>query len=223
MASQRRARADGHRSCNPGHHPLHRRAQGRRRIPSWKRKSGAITTPTSNNSGGLSRRSTSGARSSRLTQRAVDQTLATDLKDYLDRDLPSGAIGVCERLVGRITKQDRIDAVLGPEGPKLAAAEFHPWVWEAAPRWDAGFHRDAVQAAATRIFDVELPKKLGVQPSKNPADLFSAFAPDKTAPPLLRFPDLSPGDPSWASVHKGVMHVGQGCVMAPFGTRAPTG
>ena len=77
-------------------------------------------------------------------------------------------------------------------------------MWEeAAPRWDACFQRDAVQAAATRIFDVELPKKLRVQPSKNTADLFAAFAPDKTVGPLLRFTDLDPVDRSWASCHKG--------------------
>ena len=81
-------------------------------------------------------------------------------------------------------------------------------------RWEAGFYRDAVKAAATRIFDVELPRKLGVQPSRNPADLFAAFAPDKTTGIVLRFKDIDPADATWASVHRGTMLVGQGCVAA---------
>ena len=128
-------------------------------------------------------------------------------KDYL--------VAPAAQLVAAVNRREEVATALGPSGPSLAAAELHPWVWEeAAPRWDAGFYRDAVQAAATRIFDVELPKKLGVQPSKDPAGLFAAFAPDKTSGTVLRFPDLDPTDASWASVHRGTMLVGQGCVMA---------
>jgi hypothetical protein len=118
-------------------------------------------------------------------------------------------------LQAHLQQADLVDRVMGPTGPRLAAAELHPWVWEeAAPRWDAGFYRDAVQAAATRIFDVELPRKLGVQPQPNPADLFSAFAPDRKTGTLLRFTDMDPTDAGWASVHRGTMLVGQGCVAA---------
>jgi hypothetical protein len=53
--------------------------------------------------------------------------------------------------------------VLDPEGPKLAATKRHHLVWEAAaPRWDAKFYRDAVQAAAAQIIDVQPPAKMGV-------------------------------------------------------------
>ena len=114
-----------------------------------------------------------------------------------------------------MARKAELDEKLGPAGPKLAAAEMHPWVWEeAASRWEAGFFRDAVQAAATRIFDVELPKKLGVQPSKDPAGLFAAFAPDKTGATVLRFSDVDPANASWASLHRGTMLFGQGSVMA---------
>ena len=115
----------------------------------------------------------------------------------------TSAVGPTERLAGAIRSIEEAEEILGPQGPQLSASELHPWVWEeAAPRWDAGFYRDAVQAAATRIFDVELPRKLGVRPSRNPADLFAAFAPDKSTGTVLRFP-IDEDDPSWASVHRG--------------------
>ena len=127
---------------------------------------------------------------------------------------PTSAVGPTERLAGAIRSIEEAEEILGPQGPQLSASELHPWVWEeAAPRWDAGFYRDAVQAAATRIFDVELPRKLGVRPSRNPADLFAAFAPDKSTGTVLRFP-IDEDDPSWASVHREPSWVGQGAVGA---------
>ena len=118
-----------------------------------------------------------------------------------------------DELLGILRNRGRRDVVMGQTGPQLPAAEMHRWVWEeAAPRLSAGFHRDAVQAAATRIFDTELPRKLGVQPVTKPANLFAAFSPDKAAGPHLRFPDLDPGNPSWASFHQGVLLFGQACV-----------
>jgi hypothetical protein len=153
----------------------------------------------------------------------VAKDLVEPLGDALDRDLASLAATTCERLVGTISKRERIEAVLGTQGPKLAASDMHPWVWEeAAPRLDAGFFRDALQAAANRIFDVELPKKLQVQPSPNPADLFAAFAPDKRSGVILRFPDVDPADPSWA------MRTVAPClldraVLRPFEILVPTG
>jgi len=126
----------------------------------------------------------------------------------------TSAVGPTERLAGAIRSIEEAEEILGPQGPQLSASELHRWVWEeAAPRWDAGFYRDAVQAAATRIFDVELPRKLGVRPSKNPADLFAAFAPDKSNGTVLRFA-IDEDNPSWASVHRGTQLVGQGAVGA---------
>lgn len=126
------------------------------------------------------------------------------------------AMDAAVELLGLLKTHERRRQILGDLGPQLSAARLHPWVWEeAASRWDAGFYRDAVQAAATRIFDVELPRTLGMQPVKDPADLFSAFNP-KTAPRFgtLRFPDIPPEDPSFESVHRGAMLYGQGCVKA---------
>lgn len=118
-----------------------------------------------------------------------------------------------QELLGLFESQGELAEILDPSGPQLPAASLHPWVWEeAAPRWDGGFYRDAVQAAATRVFDVEMPKKLGVQPSRNPADLFAAFAPDKSGVTVLRFEDVDRGSPTWESLHRGTMLLGQACV-----------
>jgi hypothetical protein len=49
---------------------------------------------------------------------------------------------------------------LGVEGPTIAAAGLHPWVWEAASRpWADGHRRSAIQAAGARI-DLETQAKL---------------------------------------------------------------
>lgn len=80
--------------------------------------------------------------------------------DYLEAlrvglDSANGAgIPAAQRLLGAMTKQERIDAVIGQQGPKLAAVGMHQWVWvPAAPAWDVGHRRDAVQRACTSVFD----------------------------------------------------------------------
>jgi hypothetical protein len=51
-----------------------------------------------------------------------------------------------EMLLGALVDMDELEANLGPQGPRLAAAQLHPWVWEAAARqWDDGHRRDAIQ------------------------------------------------------------------------------
>lgn len=162
-----------------------------------------------------------GVRTSLSSRMALVEGIAkavnlTDLDRLRNWDgYPGLAINAGEELLGILGNAEQWERVLGASGPKLAAAEMHPWVWsEAASRWDAHFYRDAVQAAATRIFDVELPAKLGVQPSKDPASLFAAFAPDKNSGTVLRFPGVDPASASWASLHRGTMLFGQGCVMA---------
>ena len=102
-------------------------------------------------------------------------------------------------LAGTIQNRNRAMQILDPPGPAVAAKQLHPWVWsEAEPPWRHGLYRDAVQAAATRIFDVELPGKLGISPTKDPADLFSAFNTDLNKKPeahaRLRFPKIDPDD-----------------------------
>jgi hypothetical protein len=145
----------------------------------------------------------------------ADPGLCEPLEHRLAGGSYSSAITASYQLIGTLKSAKEANEILGDKGPKMAADDMHRWVWEeAAHRWSAGLFRDAVQSAATRIFDVELPHKLGTQPSRNPADLLAAFATDKPAGPQLRFEDINPSDPSWASVHRGVMLFGQGCVMA---------
>jgi hypothetical protein len=120
-------------------------------------------------------------------------------------------------LLGAIRDLEERQAHIHPGRPELG--DLHPWVLEEAQdRWVSGQYRDAVQAAATRIFDQELPKKLGVSPVENPANLMAAFAtdPNKKPEPIvrLRFSDVPQTDPSWQSIHRGVMLFGQGCVGA---------
>ena len=65
-----------------------------------------------------------------------------------------------EILLGDLRDLEERAAHIGPHRPELSELELHPWVWEEArERWEAGQYRDAVQAAATRIFDEELPRK----------------------------------------------------------------
>ena len=59
-----------------------------------------------------------------------------------------------EILLGDLRDLEERAAHIGPHRPELSELELHPWVWEEArERWEAGQYRDAVQAAATRIFD----------------------------------------------------------------------
>lgn len=137
------------------------------------------------------------------------------LRDWNYQGHRGRAVAAGEEIIGILKNAERRQLIMGDAGPKLSATALHRWVWEeAAPRWDAGFYRDAVQAAATRIVDTELPRKLGVQPSKTPADLFAAFAPDRAVGPTLRFPGLEKDDVRYASIHRGTMLVGQGVILS---------
>ena len=49
-----------------------------------------------------------------------------DLKATLAGNDAGKALAPCQRLLGTITKQDRIDALVGPKGPRLEAARMHP-------------------------------------------------------------------------------------------------
>jgi hypothetical protein len=67
-----------------------------------------------------------------------------------------------QQLAGLLDSHEEAERILGPVGPKLAAANLHPWIWNAAvDLWDDGHLREAVQAAAVALFDSHLPAKLG--------------------------------------------------------------
>ena len=70
----------------------------------------------------------------------------------------------CSELVGVLQSRSQLAAVLGPIGPKLGAARLHRWVWEpAGGLWDDGHYPEAVEAAAFRLLEVQLPVKLGLE------------------------------------------------------------
>lgn len=119
------------------------------------------------------------------------------------------------RAVGALRTQPAVDAILAPAGPKIAAGELHPVVWQAAARlWDQGNRRLALQTAATMI-DAHLQAKLNVVKPSGYDLVTQAFKPDaKPGSKVLRFAQYSQGSDDWTSAHQGAMHFGQGCMMA---------
>ena len=92
------------------------------------------------------------------------------------------------KLLAVLEGQEREAAMSGVAGPNLAAADMHPWVWDvAASLWDEGYRREAVQAAATSVFNSHLPAKLGLPAGTLPRDLANAFSTD---PPTATQPRL---------------------------------
>jgi Protein of unknown function (Hypoth_ymh) len=71
------------------------------------------------------------------------------------------AVNAANELLGMVNGRERWGVVFGPSGPSLVASRMHPWVWQpAAKQWDAGHRRDAIQRAATQVFDTELRSKV---------------------------------------------------------------
>jgi hypothetical protein len=128
-------------------------------------------------------------------------------------------LAACRELRGIIQTQEEGAEILGPQGPKLAAEDLHPWVWDhAAQLWSDGYRRAAVQAAATALFDSHVPAKLGRQrDTRGGTDLmgqaFSIRPPEPDAP-RLRFTEFNEGTPEWTSAHEGAMKLGQGAAQA---------
>jgi hypothetical protein len=120
-----------------------------------------------------------------------------------------------QQLAGLLSSLDEVEQILGPRGPKLAAANLHAWIWNAAVSlWDDGHRREAVQAAATALFDHHLPAKLGVPGPTSAKDRVSqAFQTNAPSPgrPRLRLDDYPDGTPNWTSQHEGAQFFGMGC------------
>lgn len=118
------------------------------------------------------------------------------------------------QLAGLLSSIDEAEQILGPVGPKLAAANLHPWIWNAAvDLWDDGHRREAVQAAAQALFDNHMPAKLGV-PSRGAKDLVAmAFStdPPTAGNPRLRLNDYQEPSQNWTSQHGGARFFGMGC------------
>lgn len=160
--------------------------------------------------------------------KTLDECLGAAIRiaDRVDADLgqairkskghSSQLVGVIDEVIGRLLSDAEIDEILEPEGPRLSAKDLHPWVWHAAvDLWSDGYHREALQTAATAVFDRHLPAKLGIQ--MKPADLVGiAFSLDPPAPdkPRLRMTGFQEGTDSWKNAHEGARYLGIGCVKA---------
>ena len=114
--------------------------------------------------------------------------------------------------IGAIASMAEREAILGPQGPQLAARDLHPVVWSAAARlWDDGYHPQAVQTAATNV-EGHMQGKLGVTWSGQ--DLGTAFStnPGKGGP-RLRFPGIGLGSKTWTSAHEGAAFLVRGAML----------
>ena len=145
----------------------------------------------------------------------VDPELVDELKKESYGWRWYGTLNASRQLAGVLSSAEETERILGPVGPKLAAASLHPWIWNAAvDLWDDGHRREAVQAAAVALFDHHLPAKLGVPAGKSAKDLVAqAFltAPPTAGSPRLRLADYPDPSPSWTSQHEGAQFFGMGC------------
>src|SRR5262245_61664097 len=63
-----------------------------------------------------------------------------------------GLQDVIDQLTGVLEQEERLEAMLGPVGPSIAASQLHPSVWNAsAALFDDGHFRAAVQKAAASV------------------------------------------------------------------------
>ena len=119
-----------------------------------------------------------------------------------------------QQLAGLLSSVEETERILGPVGPKLAAANLHPWIWNAAvDLWDNGHRREAVQAAAQALFDNHLPAKLGISSSGAKNLAAQAFSSDQptAGSPRLRLDDYPDPSQNWTSQHEGARFLGMGC------------
>jgi hypothetical protein len=125
----------------------------------------------------------------------------------------SSAVSAVTQLLGLLRSAEESRSILSPPGPRLSAANMHPWVWGVAAKlWSDGHHPQAVQTAASSIFDANLPTKLGLQKGgqgTNPeAMVGKAF--NETSPVLL-IPGYIQGTQDWTNVYQGTKYLGLAC------------
>jgi hypothetical protein len=145
----------------------------------------------------------------------VDAELSAKLQEESDGWPYDQTLKAARQLAGLLKATEDAQQILGPVGPKLAAANLHPWIWDAAVGlWDDGHRREAVQAAAQALFENHLPAKLGVPAARSANELITqAFS---TEPPTagnarLRLTDYPESSANWISQHDGAKFFGMGC------------
>jgi len=137
------------------------------------------------------------------------------LADRIDHGVNYGsgfgsAIAATNELLGILETADRRAAILGVKGPRLALSAMHPWVYGAtAQLWDDGYHREAVAAAASAIFDLYLPDKVQMPKGSRPDDMIGkAF---KGATPFLEIPGFSAPGQDRTNAYQGAQYLGLAC------------
>ena len=115
-----------------------------------------------------------------------------------------------DELLGALQDIEMRAEVLGPTAARLDPTALHPWAWEpAAELWANEYYAEAVRSASSRIFDTELPKKVGV-PGYKIAEAFSKEAPSQ-GKPRLRFSVFREGTENWTNAHDAAKFLGMGC------------
>lgn len=129
------------------------------------------------------------------------------------------ALNAAERLTGILQQQERLEAILGPKGPVLAAGGLHKWVWHAAvDLWDSGHFKEAVRSAAAAV-EEQTCLKIDRRDLTGASIFNEAFSLDPPEPgrPRLRFAHIEETAGSgqrsqeWKSAHEGAMAFGRGC------------
>ena len=102
-----------------------------------------------------------------------------------------------------LAHREKLEAIVGPTGPRLVASELNPLIWgSAAALWDHGHVRQAVQTAATAL-EGELQGIAGPDVSgENLAQLLAIKPPTDTSP-RLRIRGIEPDSKAWTSAHEG--------------------
>jgi hypothetical protein len=147
---------------------------------------------------------------------AIAREYDDDLADRINHGVNFGsgnmaAVNAANELLGILLSADEREAILAPKGPKLAAEQMHKWVWGAAAHlWGDGYHLQAVQSAASEIFDVRLPAKLSMPKGTSPEELVGKAFDDKA--PLLTISGFAAGTKDWTNVYQGAKFLGLACI-----------
>jgi hypothetical protein len=117
--------------------------------------------------------------------------------------------------VAVLAQREELAQIVGPVGPQLSASALHPVIWgSAAPLWDDGHHRPAVQAAGGALeAKLQVISGPGVS-GQDLAILFSLRDPTPGSPRLrLRDIDTDPASKTRTSAHEGAAALVRGAFM----------
>ncbi|MEZ5252222.1 MAG: TIGR02391 family protein [Microthrixaceae bacterium] len=114
-------------------------------------------------------------------------------------------------LQGSLAKAEEIASIVGPAGPRLAASELHPVIWDAVRNlWDQGEHGPALHVASVAL-EAHLQGTLDKRDVSG-SDLAIAFALEAPSEkwPRLRIRELIEGSETYESAHRGAGHLVRG-------------